>query len=208
MLLNAPKKKKVRHKEIIVITCFHTYKWIVNCVFSLMQHVPEVPILFIDNNPSTEDSIKRKASYERPDSYANASKWDKYCELERQFIRHVPNSHIFRTDVNLWHGEAINQAVLWCDHNSFTTMVHIEPDCFVWGRTWYDNLKQSIKYGNWMSGGTQVRGHQLHITPTAWDVEKCLNNKFNFMPAPKIIKGFSISGVTSGFAKEPKLSVT
>ena len=80
----------------------------------------------------------------------------------------VPQSTAEKT-----HGDGIDTAVNWCLANGYDVLVHIEPDCLLWGRDWYKRLLEPIGERRlWMTGHHRHIGTVLHPCPTAWYVPK------------------------------------
>lgn len=150
------------------MVAFHTYGWTQNCVSSLQTHVPEWPILVVDNNPHKDDPPDRLMSYQGTTRGGLSASWDRYTEAETDWLRDN-DVFVVQTPRNSSHGGSIDVAIDWCLRHSYRFLIHVEPDCLVFGRQWCDNLVFAIR-NRWMAGSLKVPSGELHITPTLWDV--------------------------------------
>lgn len=158
--------------NIICVVCWHTYGWTEQCIKSLRQYCPYEPLLFIDNNPSKDDKRFRKESYNEA-----SRQWKPACETERAFIHSVPFSTTIQTPHFMYHGEALDFALVWCKANRFQTLTLIEPDCLIRGDVWLRNLKRAIFQGGWMAGSFVMWYKAIHPCPSIWQINK-LNHSF------------------------------
>ena len=91
---------------------------------------------------------------------------------ELEFVRKY-TSIILPGDRSNSHGQGIDIAVQWCRENDIDILVHIEPDCTLTSRLWFDSLVQPIVNGDaWMTGGVRMGQGYIHICPTAWLVSE------------------------------------
>lgn len=171
---------------IIVITLFHTYGWTQECLTHLRTFLPDVPLLIIDNNPARDDSPRRRASFMRHRStYGVYSGFDRFCELESRWVQSVSNATIIKTPSQMYHGACLDMALDWCFKNKYGLMVHIEPDCMIWGTKWYENMLEAMREGYWMAGPYEFASKIIHPTPTVWSVNVIRELNISFLPASK-----------------------
>ncbi len=178
-------------KPLIILTCYHTHRWIEQCISGLVANLPDVPLMIVNNNPCLDDPPFRKESYNKTDPYGkyhgldHTCAWDEKVEFENEFIKTIPNAQIVKTPQHFHHGEAMNYAMAWTAKAGYTIMVHIEPDTIISGRIWYDNLVNAINDGNWMSGGIIARHGEIFSCPTAWNVSEFQKHKMSFLVCDK-----------------------
>lgn len=70
------------------------------------------------------------------------------------------------------HGAGMNRAAYWCAQNGYDVIVHIEPDCLISGREWYDRLLEPLEAGQWMAAPNRMPFGALHPCPSAWVINK------------------------------------
>lgn len=175
--------------HVIVIISFFTNGWTQNCINSLLKYVPDCVILAVDNNPSAKDSEERRCSFEKITSRlahayrCRSRSWNRFCEIERDWLSSHPRVILTQTNRCLLHGEAIEWAVRWCASHNVRKMVHIEPDCIITSRRWLDNLLAASNTGVWMAGGTRYPSGEFHPTPTIWIVKEA--QRLTFTPCLK-----------------------
>jgi hypothetical protein len=163
---------------VVVIILYWTYGQSQNVVQSLLKHIPEAKVLAIDNNPCLH-SAKRLKSYLNCKYWGNKGhRWNRiwikhFCHAESDWFKNHESVLYCKTTRWLHHGEAINYALEWCLKNHIIKMIHIEPDCIVSGRQWYDNLLQAYDAGNWwMVSGVRSNFKILYPTPCVLNVKK------------------------------------
>ena len=68
------------------------------------------------------------------------------------------------------HGAGIDLAVHFLRERGDRYMVHIEPDCVVYGLTWLDELTRAAKDGAIMAGPMKLSFGPIHPCPSIWDL--------------------------------------
>jgi hypothetical protein len=177
-------------KQIIILISYFSHRKIRSCLNSLFNFFPNYSVLVVDNNPSKFDNEFRKNSFVNAKSYDRILQWSIECERERDWLKSHSNIQTIQTPERLNHGDAINMALKWCLKNHFGKMVHIEPDCTVFGRNWFYNLNDAIDSGYWVAGGVRCACGSLHITPTMWDIRK--KNDLNFIAQKRDLASINI----------------
>lgn len=174
------RKQKPVQEPVATIICFFSNGYTQECVESLRKHFPDMFVLFIDNNPNKVPVIPEPISdYERK-LVRDTNKFAGACQVEKDWIRSVPNSTVVETGKWLQHGQAIQLAFDWHIDNGVKRLLHLEPDCFVSGREWLTQLEEPMNSGAWVVWGgvtgtpdspapDQVRPH---LTPSLWQVDK------------------------------------
>lgn len=82
-----------------------------------------------------------------------------------------------KSTVEISHGDGIDTAAAWCRANRYDVLVHIEPDCLMWGRDWYDKLVEPIgEESKWMTGLNRTHGGVIHPCPSAWYLPKVVHS--------------------------------
>ena len=125
----------------IVVVLFRSEMWTRRLLPQLSAHLPEVPLVFVDNNV-----------------------WRSEGRYAGQF------GSVIQKRGKASHGSGLDLALESCRSWGHDVMVHVEPDCTVGGRRWYDNLIDSIAAENAMVSGFRKQYGPLHPTPSAWDV--------------------------------------
>jgi len=100
----------------------------VQLIAQLKQHVSELIPIIIDNNPREEE-------------YG----YDEVCARESRILsvnqRVIYKRNTWEPDIKVRsHGLGMDFALDFCKQYNFDWMLHIEPDCKVFGREWYDQL--------------------------------------------------------------------
>lgn len=81
----------------------------------------------------------------------------------------------------LSHGHGLDVAVNYAKENLYDSIVFIEPDCFISGRLWYNNLIKSLNTGYSMSATTKHPAGWLNICGSAW-ILKDIPGSFTIQP--------------------------
>jgi hypothetical protein len=172
-----------KNSVLVTLTSYYSYNWTKICVSNLIKHIPNVVILLIDNNPSPEDdSIRRSSFLNYPYNSIGRIVENNSMRLlqkERVWLKSIKNLYLIKTDNRLWHGEAMNLAMDYAKNFKFDILIHIEPDCIIYGYLWYQNLIKAIKDGAWMASGVEMPDGCLHPCPSAWSVKDVCD--FDFM---------------------------
>lgn len=172
-------------KFVVTLVSYFSYGQTQICINSLRKYCPDCFLLIVDNNPSTKDSPERKRSYFNSyDSHPIGNKLSisHLCDLEKQWIRSLDHAHVIETPYRMDHGLAIDLAMQWCRSHLVEFMVHIEPDCTIYGPHWLNSLLNTMQFGIWMASGCIVESGALHPTPSIWSVRN--THKLSF----KVVK--------------------
>ncbi len=139
--------------HITSLIVYNNSKWLNTSINSFQFYFPNEKILIVDNNKTEIKLSSRK----------NVT----YLKYEGESKKH---------------GSVIDFIINWCKNNNIDILVHIEPDCTILGKEWFNNLLNAIYEGYWMAGCCLRVDRSIHITPTAW-----LTNKVDhtFMPSSK-----------------------
>ena len=111
-----------------VTISFFSYENSVQLIARLLEYVPEITPIILDNNPTR-------------DEYG----FEDCCGKEA--FAHDVNSRILyrrntkKPDIKVRsHGLGMDFALDFCKEYNFDWMLHIEPDCKITGRVWYDAI--------------------------------------------------------------------
>ncbi len=155
-----------------VLISFFSYGFIQDCIRTFQEYIPNQKLLIIDNNP---DDIRLCKDVRYFDHEFKGST-DKYIQAEREWLSNQKNIIIYKheSDRILSHGEAIDYGNKWCKKNGIDLYLHIESDCLIYGRKWYDDLISTITNDEmWIVSGHFFKASQsLHLTPSIWRVDK------------------------------------
>jgi hypothetical protein len=205
------------HDTVVVIVLHWTYGQSQNVVQSLLKYVPEVNILAVDNNPSIsdiKDNPKRWESYmtwgldwKRKD-YRVSETWVRhFCDGESYWFHNHPKITCIKAPEFMPHGSSIDFALRWCVDNDIKKFIHIEPDCIIIGRTWYDRLIDAYVRGNWWAVVASIPGNNEkyfmdrklpHPTPSICNVKKALEIGWRLQFVDRSNSGvFDIPGIES-----------
>lgn len=195
-------------KTIALIVSFHSYSWIRQCISGFVKHCSDIPLLVLDNNRSKQDDANREFSFKFSWIRIEYSNYLVQSERERDWLKKQPQVILVRTPRFLYHGDAINYAMSWCADRHIQYLVHIEPDCLVFGSKWLDSLKNAID-GNWMASGHKFNFGPLHPTPSIWLVKKArhldfLHKSKDELPPPSDYKRYIDEDLmsTTNFCKD------
>jgi hypothetical protein len=143
-----------------ILVAFHTSHWVRVAVGSYLEHFPNDRMLVVDNNPRRGEVG-----------------WEPHCDDERHWLANHPNVELLerptagRAEIDeQTHGAGIDRALEWCRQRSIPVALLLEPDCWVTGRAWRDNLERAIDAGAWMAGCDRRSHGPIHLTPSAWVV--------------------------------------
>jgi hypothetical protein len=175
---------------VVVIVSYFSYGWTQQCLNSLFQYSPDCKVLAVDNNPSASDDVFRKQSFthaQRSREYSVTRnklyvKYDKFCDLESEWLNSHSNITAIKTPFNMNHGEAIDLAIDYCFQTKIKKILLIEPDCRILGCDWMHSLLWPLDNGLWMTSGNSVH-KSLHPCPSAWIVDQA--KKISFKPVEK-----------------------
>lgn len=161
-------------KCVTCIVCFHTISWIKRCLSSYRKFIPNGPIVIINNNPS-------KGSPSFIDSYGIIREWSLKCDKEINWLQEQKEVIVIQPQSagHLTHGKAIHEALLWAQMADFENLVHIEPDCEIFGRDWFDLIIKKVNNGSWMAGCSIAENGALKVTPTSWLIKEAINFDFD-----------------------------
>lgn len=154
------------------VVAYKTFAWIESCIRGFREHVPDLPLLVVDNNPL-------------PDQPA----WDPGVDMERAWLEGQPDLHLTRPlhpcpdpdSPPASHGHALDHATQWCREHDIDIMVLFEPDCIITGRAWIDALIAAIEDGAWMAGPLGTGFGPIKPCPSAWRVDEIAGT---FAPVP------------------------
>lgn len=141
---------------LVTYSSTYSYEWPKISIPSLRKHFPDNPIVVIDHNDNEE---------------------------ERAFLEQH-NVEIIRGERGASHGKGIDVAVTWCREHNKQFMMHLEPDCLVYGRSWFEQLWYGIGKGNWMAGLFQHAYGPIHPCPSLWVVDR-IPGTFEITPKDK-----------------------
>jgi len=82
------------------------------------------------------------------------------------------NCTILTNNIGGSHGQAIDKAVKYLKERRIDYFVHIEPDCLISGREWYDHLVSAAINGATMAGPHKLPFGPIHPCPSIWYVPK------------------------------------
>lgn len=130
---------------IVLWSADKTYDWVKMCLPLYRKYLPNEELILVDQNNNSE---------------------------ELDFVKQFDPTEIISSPFKK-HGEGMNLAVTWCQKNDREILVHLEPDCLMSGRFWYDSLVAAIKEGAWMAGNNYGMYHpHIHPCPSAWNVNQ------------------------------------
>ena len=154
-----------------ILISFFSYGFIQDCLETYFQHFPNQQILIIDNNPDEHKKCYLSYRHRRFPMHAT-----KLVAAEREWLNSQKNVIIYRPETSnvLTHGEVLDVGNQWCRKNGVDIYVHLESDCIIYGRKWYDKLVSTIiDEDMWVASGWFFNPSQtLHPTPAAWRVDK------------------------------------
>lgn len=148
---------------------------------SLWKHIPEAQFLIVANNPLSDDTPQRRESYAQAKDWGNigdrfCDNWiDQYCQGEVDWFKE--RAVVIKPPHWMHHGTAIDFAVKWMTRNNIRRFVHIEPDCSISGREWYDNL--FAQEANLVT--TNIKNSNI-LTPSLWKVQTVKDLSFEYKP--------------------------
>ena len=166
---------------IFVMVAFNTFDWIVPCIESFRRIFPDETLLVIDNNPC--QGTDRSRSFRGRTVYNRKNDWSKYCKKETDWLHSVKkkyNFEVIQTPHFMEHGYVIDLAVEKIE--DYDVLVHIEPDCDINGREWFDNLMTWIVNGHWMVTGHAYSSNEFHPTPSMWRLDVFRYLELSFKP--------------------------
>jgi hypothetical protein len=144
----------------VLVACF-TADWIRLSITSYLHHFPDDRVLVVDSNPSRGEVG-----------------WLPSCERERHWLRSHPRVDFLANPLRprpvdgSSYGLGMDAALAWCRDRGADVMLHFEPDCVIDGREWRENLLAAISHGAWVAGSIHKPYGPIHLTPTAWRVDR------------------------------------
>jgi len=177
---------------VCFLVLYWSYGFSMQTATQLWQHVPEAFILAIVNEPLRNDFPERAASYNTP--LAKRYRWGKgnvqlkwteawtrrFCEAEADWFRKQKQCLVVSTPRFMLHGEAINLAFQWSRERGIKRLMHIEPDCIISGRSWYDSLHRAWGQDVWLvARPTNPESLTPSLTPSLWSVKDATKLDFS-----------------------------
>lgn len=137
---------------------FYSPKNVRRLVLEIEKHLPDVPIIVIDNSRPLSPIVEERA-------------W-----LDAKGI------HRISVGPDLDHGQVIDLIRPMLIEAGYKSMVHVEPDCVVTSREWYDNLVGAIRKGAWNSSSISLEDGRFHPTPSAWSLKATAHLSWDLVP--------------------------
>jgi len=170
---------------VIVMVAFNTFDWISPCLEGLREHLPDVDVVVVDNNPCR--GTERSKTFVGHTVYGTSARWSMYCELETKWLHENKerlNLQVVQTPHFMQHGTAVDFATTHLQYDAF---VHIEPDCDIIGSIWYDRLQERIAEGYWMASGFIYPSREAHPTPSIWRLDVWRYLELSFKPFSRTV---------------------
>ena len=148
-------------KLIFVMVAWNTLKWVQKSIPQFLEHFDDYNLLVVDNN-----SIKSEEKWIQVHAdEADYIKGQKVIYAKSDWP--YDNSYSRRS-----HGLGIDFAKNWCVKNGYDVIIHIEPDCGIFGRKWFDNILAAYNDDTWMIGSCRLTYGPIHPTPALFILDK------------------------------------
>jgi len=147
-------------KLIFVMVAWNTLKWVQQSIPQFLQCFNDYDLLVVDNN-----SIRSEEKWKQEHA-------DEAVYIKSQKVIYVKNYWSCDECASRSHGLGIDFAKVWCIKNDYDTIIHIEPDCAITGRKWFENIIDVYTEDTWMIGPNKLSFGPIHPVPALFVLDK------------------------------------
>lgn len=140
--------------------------------------MPNTKFVVFNNNPLKGQIVKKTRGF-----WGDSLTINSLCQKELRFVSEhpcveriieVPRSSDAEVNQLPFHGDVLDFVFEWGEQNNCESLLHIEPDCCIYGDSWLNDMLSEINKGNWVVGSKYVQkdgGYVMPLCPTLWLVK-------------------------------------